>query len=165
MQPDAFAQLAPVLESGGVDIREWRRACLLLLARSPCAHPAAARPRSLCAVFCGHVHYYNRYLPYNSVTSTVDNNAANADGSVYTNPKYMVTIVTGAVGDIEGDDGCGKDERPSFTCSESYGWGIFTPVNATVARWAFHTVANDGPGPANYSDALTIVSNHRVSEL
>ena len=40
----------------------------------------------------------------------------------YTNPKFMVTIVSGASGDIEGDDGCGKDTRPSFTCSENYGW-------------------------------------------
>jgi hypothetical protein len=99
------------------------------------------------------------------VTGQTDTAAANADGSVYTNPKYMVTIVTGASGDIEGDDGCGKDSRPSFTCSENYGWGIFTPQNATVATWAFHTVAADGPGPNDYSDSLTIVSNHRVSTL
>ena len=77
----------------------------------------------------------------------------------------MVTIVTGASGDIEGDDGCGKDARPSQTCSENYGWGIFTPLNATVATWDFHTVNPDGPGPKDYADSLTIVSEHRVSAL
>ena len=38
-------------------------------------------------------------------------------------------------------------------------------MNATVATWSFHTVSADGPGPKAYSDALTIVSNHRVSTL
>jgi hypothetical protein len=77
----------------------------------------------------------------------------------------MVTIVSGASGDIEGDDGCGNAARPSFTCSENYGWGIFRPVNATVATWNFHTVSADGPGPKTYSDSLMIVSEHRVSRL
>ena len=136
MQADAYADFSGLLEQGGVDL-----------------------------LFCGHVHLYNRYLPYDAVTGQTDTAAANADGSVYTNPKYMVTIVSGASGDIEGDDGCGSDPRPSFTCSENYGWGIFTPINATVATWNFHTVAADGPGPKAYSDSLTIVSDHRVSSL
>ena len=38
-------------------------------------------------------------------------------------------------------------------------WGIFTPLNATVATWSFHTVKADGGGPADYSDALTFVQN------
>ena len=71
----------------------------------------------------------------------------------------MVVIVSGAAGDIEGDDGY-KKESPSFTGSENYGWGVYTALNATVATWDFHTVKTDGPGPSDYADALTIVSSH-----
>ena len=107
----------------------------------------------------------NRYAPFDAVTNDVDNAAVSADGHVYTNPKYMVTIVSGASGDVEKDDSCGAGGSPSLTCSENYGWGILVPVNATVATWAFHTVSSDGPGPKDYSDTLTIVTDHRVSRL
>ena len=115
-------------------------------------------------LFCGHVHYYNRYAPYDTVTGDTDTASVSADTFTYTNPKYMVTIVSGASGDIEGDDGCGKDARPSLTCSENYGWGIWQPVNATLAKWSYHTVTADGPGPKDYSDSLTIITNHRVGQ-
>ena len=107
----------------------------------------------------------NRYAPFDAVTNDVDNAAVSADGHVYTNPKYMVTIVSGASGDVEKDDSCGAGGSPSLTCSENYGWGIFTPLNATVATWNFHTVNPDGPGPKDYADSLTIVTDHRVSRL
>ena len=71
--------------------------------------------------------------------------------------QYMVTIVTGAAGDIEGDDGCGKNTRPSYTCSENYGYGYFSAINATTATWSFKTVVPDGSGPKDYSDKLTII--------
>lgn len=87
MQPNAFAAFNGVLEAGGVDV-----------------------------LFCGHVHYYNRYRPYDAVTGDIDNAAVSADGRTYTNPKYMVTIVSGASGDIEGDDGCSNDS-PSIACT------------------------------------------------
>ena len=57
MQPDAFADFNSVLEGGGVDL-----------------------------LFCGHVHYYNRYLPFDALTGETDTAAANADGSVYCIP-------------------------------------------------------------------------------
>ena len=136
MQPDAYAAFNSVLEAGGVDV-----------------------------LFCGHVHYYNRYAPFDAVTNDVDNAAVSADGHTYTNPKYMVTIVSGASGYVEKDDSCGAGGSPSLTCSENYGWGILVPVNATVATWSFHTVTADGPGPKDYSDTLTIVTDHRVSRL
>jgi hypothetical protein len=59
MQPDAYAAFNSVLEAGGVDV-----------------------------LFCGHVHYYNRYAPFDAVTNDVDNAAVSADGHTYTNPKY-----------------------------------------------------------------------------
>ena len=71
--------------------------------------------------------------------------------------QYMVNIVTGASGDIEGEDGCGKDTRPSLTCSENYGYGLFTAINASHATWSFKTIVADGPGPKNYTDSLTII--------
>jgi hypothetical protein len=109
-------------------------------------------------LFCGHVHYYNRYAPYDPMTGDVDTAAVSADGATYTNPKYMVTIVTGASGDIEGDDKYTK-ESPSITGSENYGWGIFQPLDASTATWTFHSVKADGGGPADYADSLTIKTN------
>ena len=59
-------------------------------------------------------------MPYDSVTGTVDTAAVSADGAIYTDAKYMTVIVTGAVGDIEGDDRYVK-ESPSYTGTENYG--------------------------------------------
>jgi len=211
METEAYAAFYPILDSGKVDI-----------------------------LFCGHVHYYNRYLPYDAVSGQTDNASVSPDGSVYTNPKYMVNIVTGASGDVEADDSCnGSDGRPSFACSENYGcvaawgrpprravrrcvpptatgrrprraanrdgppaatgrppraaaarrrspraapppaavatahpsarippprprrYGFYTALNATHATWSFKTVKADGPGPKDFSDALTIINtNH-----
>lgn len=36
------------------------------------------------------MHYYNRYMPYDSVTKATDKASVSADGHTYTNPKYMV---------------------------------------------------------------------------
>ena len=90
------------------------------------------------------------------MTNTVDEASVSADASVYTEPKYMVTIVTGASGDREKDDKYTK-ESPSLTGSENYGWGVFTAVDATHATWDFHTVKADGGGPADFADHLTII--------
>jgi hypothetical protein len=90
------------------------------------------------------------------VTKAVDSAAVSADGHTYTNPKFTVVIVTGASGDIEGDDSYVK-ESPSITGTENYGYGTFSAVNATHATWAFKTVKADGGGPASYEDHLTIV--------
>lgn len=47
---------------------------------------------------------------------------------------------------------------PLLHFSRSY--GFFTAVNATVATWTFKTVKADGPGPADYTDSLTLVQAH-----
>jgi hypothetical protein len=88
------------------------------------------------------------------MTNDVDTKAVSADGSTYTNAKYMTTIVTGASGDREKDDKYTK-ESPSFTGSENYGYGLFTALNASHATWSWKTVKADGAGPADYSDKLT----------
>jgi hypothetical protein len=138
MEAEAFAAFAPVLNAGGVDL-----------------------------LFCGHVHYYLRNLPYDSVAGKTDSGSASADGHTYEEPKYMVTIVTGASGDREDDSKCPKDlASPAIACSQNYGYGLFTAVNATHATWTFKTILADGPGPKDYSDSLLIVqSNHRLAAL
>jgi len=35
-------------------------------------------------------------MPYNPMTSNIDTAAVSADGATYTDPKWMVTIVTGS---------------------------------------------------------------------
>ena len=75
-------------------------------------------------------------MPYDAATGDIDTASISADGSTYTQPKYMVTIVTGASGDIEHDDAYTK-QSPSFTGTENYGYGFFTALNATTATWTF----------------------------
>jgi hypothetical protein len=36
-------------------------------------------------------------------------------------------------------------------------YGFFTALNASHATWSFKSIKADGPGPADYSDSLTIV--------
>jgi len=127
MEAEAYAAFSPILQDAKVDI-----------------------------LFCGHVHYYNRYLPYDVVTNDIDMASVSQDGSTYTNPKYMTIIVTGASGDREKDDKYTK-ESPSFTGTENYGYGVFTATNATHATWKFKTVKAD-KGP-DYADSLTWIKN------
>ena len=138
METEAFDAFAPILNKGGVDV-----------------------------LFCGHVHYYLRNLPYDSVSKTADSGCASADGHSYTDPKFMVTIVSGSSGDREDDSKCPKSlSSPQVECTENYGFGFFEAVNATTATWFYKTILADGPGPKNYNDTLTIVQHsHRASTL
>jgi hypothetical protein len=129
MQPDAYADFAPVLQDGGVDV-----------------------------LFCGHVHYYNRLYPYDSVNGKIDTAAVSADGATYTDPAYTVDIISGAPGDRE-DTSKYVKEAYSYTGSSNYGYGVFSALNATTLTWAYKTVRAAGAGPADYSDALTIVQS------
>jgi len=130
MEAEAFAAFSPVLEAGGVDV-----------------------------TFVGHVHYYNRFLPYNPMEKVSDAACVSADGSTYTNPKYMVSIVTGAAGNHEDESGYVKGD-PSYTGVENYGYGFFQALNATVATWDFKTIVAN-KGPKDYTDHLTIVQTGR----
>ena len=130
MEATAFSKFSPLLESGGVDL-----------------------------LFVGHVHYYNRMMPYDPMTNTVDKGSVSANGETYTNPKYMVTIVTGAAGNREKESPYTK-ASPSQTGVENYGYGFFQALNATHANWDFKTVKAD-IGPADYADHLTIIQNGR----
>lgn len=132
MQPNAYADFAPILEAGGVDL-----------------------------LFCGHYHYYTRALAYNSVTNQTDYNSTNADYSVYTNPAYMVNIITGASGDREKESACeNHDGPPIIQCSRNYGYGFYSALNTTHAVWTFKTIAPYGHGPKNFSDSLTIIQHN-----
>ena len=130
MASEAFSAISPLLQAANVDL-----------------------------LFCGHVHYYLRNMPFDPMTNTVDSASVSADGNTYTDPRFMTTIVSGASGDIEGDDACGSLVAPSLRCTQNYGWGIFSPLNATHAVWNFHSVASDGRGPADFSDSLTNVQS------
>jgi hypothetical protein len=133
MQTNAYADFSPILEDLGVDV-----------------------------LFCGHVHHYDRYYPYNAVTGDTDTACASADKKTYTNPKYMITIVTGASGDHELESNCTSADQnaPSVTCTENYGYGTFQALNSTAAVWNFKTVKPFDKNP-DYSDSLLIVQqNH-----
>ena len=91
MELEAFSAFSPVLQEGKVDV-----------------------------LFVGHVHHYDRYMPFNPMTNDVDTACVSSDGSTYTNAKYMTTIVTGASGDRE-DDNAYTKVSPSYTGSENYG--------------------------------------------
>lgn len=103
-------------------------------------------------------HYYNRYKPYNNITGEVDTSCISADGSTYTNPKFPTVIISGASGDRE-DDSPYDAPFPTQTGTQNYGYGLFTPVDKNKATWTFKTVQADGPGPADYSDSLTIIKD------
>jgi len=130
MQADAYADFSPVLEEGGVDV-----------------------------LFVGHVHYYNRYLPTDPVTGRTDRGCVSPDGHTYSNPPYMVTIVTGAPGNQEDDDPCASGGVPSATCTSDYGYGFFAAVNATHATWRYKGVKTGSGAPSTYADTLTVVQS------
>ncbi len=93
------------------------------------------------------------------MTNDIDTEAVSADGSTYTNPKYMTTIVSGGAGNREDESHYVKDAI-SQTGVENYGYGYWQAINATVATWNWHTVVPNG-GPKDYSDSLTIVQTGR----
>ena len=57
-----------------------------------------------------------------------------------TDPKFMTMIVSGAIGDVERNDGCpgAANLVPVTTaCSAAYGYGILTVSSATKVSWSF----------------------------
>ena len=87
-----------------------------------------------------------------------------------TDPKYTTMIISGAVGDVERNDGCPGD--PSLagvvpTCTSQYGYGTLAIHNSTHAYWQFTAKptpigeARHGRPPfrlqAGYSDFAWIV--------
>ena len=122
-------------------------------------------PGGVDAFLCGHWHYYGRFYPLSSVTGTpgglaIDRASVSADNSTYTDPKYLVAIVSGAPGDIEVNpascDIGPAAERPANAHSCNYGYSKLQAVNATHLHYTFQsTKANDKP--LSYTDELWIV--------
>lgn len=136
MEAAAYADFYPILDAAGVDL-----------------------------LYCGHIHYYNRNLPYDAVTKEIDSASVSGptNNQVYTDPKYMVNIVTGASGDKEGETPCVVNILPpSVTCTADYGYGLWTAHNATFATWEFSSVKQDFFGPANYTDVATFIKTKAV---
>jgi len=123
----------------------------------------------------GHIHYYARDLPEwpvaNNGTGLVDTtcsspNLGNATNpvAIYTNPKYMVTIVTAAPGDQEVNRRRAEEApavgagQHSVTSSNNYGYGFLTICNATTLHWRFETaVPHVNTSAAAYTDDLWLV--------
>lgn len=111
MDSTDFSSISGILANGGVDV-----------------------------LFAGHWHFYQRYLPYDPVTGKADINSMSADNHTSTDPAYLTMIVSGAPGDVERNDGCPGDNTVAPitpACSSGYGYGTFTPMNATHLYWQF----------------------------
>ncbi len=111
-------------------------------------------------VFCGHLHQYNRQIPYNPVTNETDKESVSADGATYTNARFFTTIVSGAAGNHEGNNlfnKTGDAPFPTYTGSGNYGYGLYTALNGTHAAWTWKTVKQFKTEKANYTDSLTWV--------
>lgn len=86
-------------------------------------------------------------MPYDAVTKEIDTASVSGptNDQVYTNPRYMVNIVTGASGDKEGETPCVVNVLPpSVTCDADYGYGVWTALDANTATWAFKSVKQGG---------------------
>ena len=114
---------------------------------------------------CGHWHYYGRFFPLSSVTGTpgglaIDTASVSADNSTYTDPKYLVAIVSGAPGDIEvNPPTCDIGPKPEHAANAqtcNYGYSKLQAINATHLHYTFKsTKANDKP--LSFTDELWIV--------
>ena len=143
MDSTDFSEISSVLQDGGVDL-----------------------------LMAGHWHYYQRMAPlYPSGSSwQVDTACLSPDNHTATDPKFTTMFVSGAVGDVERNDGCPGD--PSLagivvTCTSQYGYGTLAIHNATHAFWQFQArptpigAARNGRTPfrlqAGYSDEAWVV--------
>ena len=119
-------------------------------------------------------HYYGRFFPITSATGTpgklaVDRASVSADNNTYTDPKYMVGIVSGAPGDIEvNPPTCSVgplDIHAANAQTCNYGWSKLQAINSTHLHYTFKsTKANDKP--VNFTDNFYIVrSSPKKCEL
>jgi hypothetical protein len=124
----------------------------------------------------GHIHYYARdfsqYPNANNGTGVVDRDCASANlgnstnpSAIYTDCKYMTTIVAAAPGDQEVNAKHHETltaPQESVTSTNNYGYALLTIANSTHLHWTFRTavphVNSSAPG---YTDELWyIVNNH-----
>lgn len=124
--------------------------------------------------FMGHIHYYARDLPEypnaGNGTGAVDTNCSSPNlgnvtnpRAVYTNPRYMTTIITAAPGDQEVNRRALhaapiRAGQHSITSTNNYGYGFLQIVNATHAHWLFETaVPHVNSSAPTYTDELWVV--------
>jgi len=118
--------------------------------------------------FVGHQHEYRRWISTYGTKGLVDLSSASPDYSVYTDPKYLVSITSGAVGCPEVQPAaCGgatpsNPADPTATCSRNYGYGLLSFQNSTHAFWTWKTsVPHAGSPDPFYKDIFQlIVHNH-----
>jgi hypothetical protein len=117
--------------------------------------------------FVGHMHEYRRFVPNYGTRNLTDPTSMSPDMHTYTDPTYMVTIVTGAPGNQEVQpSSCGGPTPtdvtfPTAACSRNYGYGYLQIANATHASWRWETTEPIAGSPDPfYGDTLSIVVNH-----
>jgi len=119
-------------------------------------------------LFVGHQHEYRRLISTYGTKGLIDMNSASSDYSVYTDPRFLVTITSGAVGCPEVQPAaCGgatpnDPSNPTATCSRNYGYGKLKIENSTHASWVWKTsVPHAGsPDPFYQDNFQLIVHNH-----
>eukprot|EP01116_Phalansterium_solitarium_P006924 TRINITY_DN19358_c0_g1_i1.p1 TRINITY_DN19358_c0_g1~~TRINITY_DN19358_c0_g1_i1.p1 ORF type:complete len:480 (-),score=165.38 TRINITY_DN19358_c0_g1_i1:262-1611(-) len=123
--------------------------------------------------FCGHVHQYFRFVPNMGTKNLSDPGCANKDFSVYTDPQYMATIVSGAPGNREVlPSTCGTPNPldaafPLATCSPNYGYGYLQVFNETHVHWWWQTTVpiSQSPDPSYADDLWLVVNQHGPRNL
>lgn len=123
-------------------------------------------------LFVGHQHEYRRWIANYGTRGLIDVAAASPDLATYTDPKYLVSITTGAPGNQEVQPAaCGgptpsDPTNPTAACSRNYGYGLLQFENTTHANWTWKTsVPHAGSPDPFYKDVFTlIVHNHGPRE-
>ena len=120
--------------------------------------------------FVGHMHEYRRLVPAHGTANATDLACASGAerNAVFTNCKYLATIVTGAPGNPEAQPpDCGgpaphDPQQPTLTCSRNYGFGFLQVHNATHASWQWDTALPiaGSPDPVSPDSLLVVAEQH-----
>ena len=175
MDSTSQSEIIKLLEAAGVDINfagHWRVS--LERERESARHagsPTCSSHQPPTIPFLPpYRHYYERYLSYSFASNSPDAVCMSSDNHTYTRCTFPISIVSGAPGDVERNDGCPGD--PSLagvvpTCTSQYGYGTLALHNSTHAFWQFTAKptpigeARHGRTPfrlqAGYSDFAWIV--------
>ena len=113
--------------------------------------------------FVGHMHEYRRFTPAYGTRGLLDGAAMSGAGySQVTDPKYLQTITSGAIGCPEvqpascGGPSPSDPASPTAACSRNYGYGYLDVINATTATWLWQTkVPHAGSPDPFFEDSVT----------
>lgn len=113
------------------------------------------------------MHEYRRFVPNYFSLNLTDNGSVSADMHTYTDPQYLITLVTGSPGNQEVQPpSCGGPTPndptfPTAACSRNYGYGYLQVLNSSTAVWEWVTsVPIAGSPDPEYTDKLWVVQNN-----